>query len=46
MELFNFQKVAILHCLSRDYERMIYPFQGRDSRLPDVHETVVKDVLG
>lgn len=35
----------LLHLMGIDHERLVYPFQGRDFRLTDVHGHVVKDVL-
>ncbi len=36
---------TILHLMGIDHERLIYPFQGRDFRLTDVHGCVVHDIL-
>ena len=36
---------TMLHLLGIDHERLVYPFQGRDFRLTDVHGRVVRDVL-
>lgn len=36
---------TILHLLGIDHERLIYPFQGRDFRLTDVHGNVVEKIL-
>jgi uncharacterized protein (DUF1501 family) len=36
---------TMLHLLGVDHERLIFRFQGRDFRLTDVSETVVKDIL-
>jgi hypothetical protein len=36
---------TILHQLGIDHERLVFPFQGRDFRLTDVHGRVVKDIL-
>ncbi|MDG1875308.1 MAG: DUF1501 domain-containing protein [Mariniblastus sp.] len=36
---------TILHQLGIDHERLIYPYQGRDFRLTDVHGRVVKEIL-
>ncbi|QEG38630.1 hypothetical protein UC8_05880 [Roseimaritima ulvae] len=36
---------TILHLLGIDHERLIFPFQGRDFRLTDVHGRVVRDIL-
>ncbi|QDT31791.1 DUF1501 domain-containing protein [Thalassoglobus polymorphus] len=36
---------TMLHLLGIDHERLIYPFQGRDFRLTDVHGKVVNEIL-
>ena len=36
---------TILHLLGIDHERLVYPFQGRDFRLTDVHGRVVDELL-
>ena len=36
---------TILHLLGIDHERLVYPYQGRDFRLTDVHGNLVKDIL-
>jgi hypothetical protein len=36
---------TILHLLGIDHEQLIYPHQGRDYRLTDVHGEVVHDIL-
>jgi hypothetical protein len=36
---------TILHQMGIDHERLIYPFQGRDFRLTDVHGRVVHDII-
>jgi len=36
---------TILHLLGIDHERLVYPYQGRDFRLTDVHGHLVKDIL-
>lgn len=36
---------TILHLMGIDHERLVYPFQGRDFRLTDVHGRVVHDIL-
>ncbi|KAA3611731.1 MAG: DUF1501 domain-containing protein [Planctomycetota bacterium] len=36
---------TILHQLGLDHEKLVYPFQGRDFRLTDVHGRVVKELL-
>ena len=36
---------TILHLLGIDHERLIFPFQGRDFRLTDVHGRVVREIL-
>lgn len=36
---------TILHVMGIDHERLVYPFQGRDFRLTDVHGRVVREVL-
>lgn len=36
---------TILHTLGLDHEQLIYPFQGRNFRLTDVHGKVVKEIL-
>lgn len=38
-------QATILHLIGMDHERLIYPFQGRDFRLTDVHGRVVREVL-
>jgi uncharacterized protein (DUF1501 family) len=38
-------QATILHCLGLDHERLTYTYQGRQSRLTDVHGHVVKDIL-
>lgn len=38
-------QATILHQLGIDHEKLIYPFQGREFRLTDVHGQVVKDIL-
>jgi arylsulfatase A-like enzyme len=37
-------QATLMHLLGFDPERLTYRFQGRDYRLTDVHEHVVKDV--
>ena len=36
---------TILHLMGIDHERLVFPFQGRDFRLTDVHGRVVHDIL-
>lgn len=36
---------SLLHLLGIDHERLVYPFQGRDFRLTDVHGRVVQELL-
>jgi uncharacterized protein (DUF1501 family) len=36
---------TILHLLGIDHERLVYPFQGRDFRLTDVHGHIVHDII-
>lgn len=36
---------TILHLMGIDHERLVYPYQGRDFRLTDVHGHVIHDVL-
>ncbi len=36
---------TILHCLGVDHRRLTHKFQGRNSRLTDVHGTVLKQAL-
>ena len=36
---------TILHLLGIDHERLVYPYQGRDFRLTDVHGKVVHELL-
>lgn len=36
---------TILHQMGIDHERLVYPFQGRDFRLTDVHGRVVRDII-
>ncbi len=36
---------TILHLMGIDHERLVYPFQGRDFRLTDVHGRVVNEIL-
>ena len=36
---------TILHLLGIDHERLIFPFQGRDFRLTDVHGNIVQEIL-
>ena len=36
---------TLLHLLGIDHERLIFPFQGRDYRLTDVHGKVVHEIL-
>ncbi len=38
-------QATILHLLGFDHEQLIYPFQGRDYRLTDVHGKVVREIL-
>ena len=36
---------TILHQLGIDHERLVFPFQGRDFRLTDVHGDVMNEIL-
>ena len=36
---------TILHLLGIDHERLVFPYQGRDFRLTDVHGNLVRDIL-
>jgi len=36
---------TILHLMGIQHERLVFPFQGRDFRLTDVHGRVVHDIL-
>lgn len=36
---------TMLHLLGIDHEQLIFPYQGRDFRLTDVHGTIVRDIL-
>ena len=36
---------TILHQMGIDHEQLVYPFQGRDFRLTDVHGRIVHDIL-
>ena len=36
----------MLHLLGFNHEQLTYRFQGRDSRLTDVHGKVVQGILG
>ena len=36
---------TILHLMGIDHKRLVFPFQGRDFRLTDVHGRVVDDIL-
>ncbi len=36
---------TLLHLLGIDHERLVFPFQGRDFRLTDVHGRVVHEIL-
>ncbi|MCB0669618.1 MAG: DUF1501 domain-containing protein [Saprospiraceae bacterium] len=38
-------QATILHLLGFDHEKLIFPYQGRDFRLTDIHGTVIKDIL-
>ena len=38
-------QATILHLLGIDHTRLIFPHQGRDFRLTDVHGNVVQDIL-
>ena len=38
-------QATILHLLGIDHRQLVYPFQGRDFRLTDVHGRVVHDLL-
>lgn len=36
---------TILHCLGINHQQLVFPYQGRDFRLTDVHGHVVSDLL-
>ena len=36
---------TLLHQMGIDHERLIYPYQGRDFRLTDVHGRVINEIL-
>ncbi len=36
---------TILHQMGIDHERLVYPYQGRDFRLTDVHGRVIREIL-
>jgi hypothetical protein len=36
---------TILHLMGIDHERLVFPFQGRDFRLTDVHGRVAHKIL-
>ncbi len=36
---------TILHLMGIDHERLVFPYQGRDFRLTDVHGRVVNEIL-
>jgi hypothetical protein len=36
---------TMLHLMGLDHEKLTYRYSGRDSRLTDVHGTVVKDII-
>lgn len=38
-------QATILHLLGFDHERLIFPYQGRDFRLTDIHGSIIKDIL-
>jgi hypothetical protein len=38
-------QATILHQLGMDHERLIYPFQGRNFRLTDVHGEVIRPII-
>jgi hypothetical protein len=38
-------QATILHLLGFDHERLVFPFQGRDFRLTDVHGRFVREIL-
>ena len=38
-------QATILHLLGFDHEQHVFPFQGRDFRLTDVHGNVVRRIL-
>lgn len=38
-------QATILHVLGFDHEKLVFPFQGRNFRLTDVHGKVIRDVL-
>ncbi len=44
VHIHDFQ-ATILHLLGMDHERLVYPYQGRNFRLTDVHGHVVKGIL-
>ena len=38
-------QATILHVLGFDHEKLVFPFQGRNFRLTDVHGQVIRDIL-
>lgn len=38
-------QATILHVLGFDHEKLVFPFQGRNFRLTDVHGKVIRDIL-
>lgn len=36
---------TLLHQMGIDHEQLVYPFQGRDFRLTDVHGRVIREIL-
>lgn len=38
-------QATILHVLGFDHEKLIFPFQGRNFRLTDVHGNVIREIL-
>ena len=38
-------QATILHVLGFDHEKLVFPFQGRNFRLTDVHGKVIREVL-
>lgn len=38
-------QATILHLLGFDHEKLVFPYQGRDFRLTDIHGALIKDIL-
>ena len=36
---------TMLHLMGIDHERLVYPYQGRDFRLTDVHGNLIREIL-